>query len=299
MIETFLKYLRYELNLSTRTVFIYRNSLKQFEAFMGGSEGREVRWGEVEVNDVRAWMLNRSEAGDVPRTIRNKVQALRAMYKFLMRRGVASDNPAAEVELAKVRKKLPSYMRENNMNNILSAAYDDTDFIETRNRLIIMMFYATGMRQAELIGLTDVNVDTRVGELKVRGKRNKERIVPFGEELAEAIEHYRELRMAECGFVTESFFVRGKNAKPLYQSMVYKIVHETLAAEGGSNKFSPHVLRHSFATAMLNDGAEINSVKELLGHESLSTTQVYTHVTFNELREAYRGAHPRTRKEKK
>ena len=172
---------------------------------------------------------------------------------------------------------------------------DLADFTAVRNKLMLMMFYETGIRRAELIGLTDANVDTSAMQIKVHGKRNKDRIVPFGSELLGWIERYRHLRLQQVECVCDEFFVR-ENGKALYPSLVYNVVHDALQAAGGTDKFSPHVLRHSFASAMLNNGAQLNNVKELLGHESLAATQVYTHITFSELKDNYQSAHPRALK---
>ena len=169
-----------------------------------------------------------------------------------------------------------------------------SDFTAVRDRLVVMMLYETGIRRAELIGLKDCNVDTAKCEIKVHGKRDKDRIVPFGAELKEWIDAYRVLRDTECRG-NETFFVR-PDGKPLYSTLVYRIVHEALIEAGGCSKFSPHVLRHSFASALLNNGAQLMSVKELLGHESLASTQVYTHITFSELKDNYKHAHPRALK---
>mgnify|MGYP000003636719 CR=1 FL=1 len=293
-IEGFLKYLRYELNYSVHTVLSYKNDLDQFSGFLGGDENESFKLANASQSDVRRWMMARSNAGDAPRTIRRKVQAVRALYKYMERIGEIDDNPADEVELAKVPQRLPSYMRTEAMDTLIDEAVDESDFEAVRNKLMVMMLYETGIRRAELIDLLDVNVDARKMEMKVHGKRDKDRVVPFGDELLRWITIYRKLR-DDVAIGCETFFIC-KSGKPLYASLVYKVVHEALKQVGGSNKFSPHVLRHSFASAMLNHGAELNNVKELLGHESLAATQVYTHITFSELKENYQSAHPRALK---
>ena len=185
-------------------------------------------------------------------------------------------------------------VRETSVDSLLDSDIDMDDFEQVRNRLIVMMLYETGMRRAELIGLRDANVDTGKMELKVHGKRDKDRIIPFGTELAQWIDSYRRLRDQQA-VGCDSFFVR-PTGEPLYPMLVYRVVKELLSQAGVSSKRSPHVLRHTFATAMLNNGASLNSVKELLGHESLATTQIYTHVTFSELKNNYKLAHPRALK---
>ena len=294
-IEGFLKYLRYELNYSVHTVLSYGNDLRQFAEFLTRGDSEQLRLDDVSVNDIREWMMSLSNAGDCQRTIRRKVQSVRALYKYMQRRALIDRNPATMVELAKLPKRLPTYVRSENINALLDQDIDLADFTAVRNKLMLMMFYETGIRRAELIGLSDVNVDASAMQIKVHGKRNKDRIVPFGSELLGWIVRYRELRSQQVAAVCDAFFVR-PNGKALYPSLVYNVVHDALQAAGGTDKFSPHVLRHSFASAMLNNGAQLNNVKELLGHESLAATQVYTHITFSELKDNYQSAHPRALK---
>ena len=293
IIDKYLQYINLELNLSQHTRLAYAKDLQQWQEFL--TQGRsELDVASVTNSDIRAWLLHLNHEGDGPRTLRRKVQAVRSFYKWLMRSGIVADNPAASVELARLPKRLPQLVREDNINELLDSEVDQSDFLEVRNRLIVMMFYTTGMRRAELIELRDVNVDTKNGELKVHGKRNKDRIIPFGTELALWLNNHRSLRDKMVG-EGEYFFVR-ENGQPLYPMLVYRVVRQALQQAGVTSKRSPHVLRHSFATAMLNDGAQLNSVKELLGHESLATTQIYTHVTFSELKNNYKLAHPRALK---
>lgn len=292
-IDKFLQYIRLELNLSPHTVTAYGTDLKQWEQFLTQGK-RALDVASVTPSDIRAWMLWLNNNGDGVRTMRRKVQAVRSFYKWLMRQGVVTSSPAAAVEMARIPKRLPSMVRETNVNTLLDSDIDMEDFEQVRNRLIVMMLYETGMRRAELIGLRDVNVDTGKRELKVHGKRDKDRIIPFGTELAQWIESYRHLRDKQA-VGCDRFFVR-PTGEPLYPMLVYRVVSDLLSQVGVNSKRSPHVLRHTFATAMLNDGASLNSVKELLGHESLATTQIYTHVTFSELKNNYKLAHPRALK---
>lgn len=295
VIDNFLQYIDVELNLSSHTVVAYGNDLRQWKQFLTSDGKRQLQVETVTASDIRAWLMHLNSQGVGARSMRRKVQAVRSFYKWLMRRGVVSDSPAAQVDLARVPKRLPELVREENVDSLLDEEIDETQFEAVRNHLIVMMLYETGMRRAELIGLLDHNVDTERGELKVHGKRDKDRIIPFGTELAEWIEKYRALRDAQVG-TGEHFFVL-TSGKPLYPMLVYRVVTAMLGEAGVSSKRSPHVLRHSFATAMLNDGASLNSVKELLGHESLATTQIYTHVTFSELKQNYKLAHPRALKQ--
>ena len=293
IIDKYLQYIKLELNLSEHTQVAYGNDLRQWKQFLTGG-GEQLDVASVTASDIRAWLLQLSGSGDSARTLRRKVQAVRSFYKWLMRNGTVVVNPAASVELARIPKRLPQLVREDSVDSLLDSKIDDADFEQVRNRLIVMMLYETGMRRAELISLLDKNVDTAKGELKVHGKRDKDRIIPFGTELADWIEKYRSLRDDQA-LAGEHFFVR-ESGEPLYPMLVYRIVREALTEAGVTSKRSPHVLRHTFATSMLNDGAALNSVKELLGHESLATTQIYTHVTFSELKNNYKLAHPRALK---
>ena len=293
-IDNFLQYLRAERNYSPHTIAAYGNDLTQFAAFLSGEENRGIELASIDNTDIRSWIASLAEAGIGQRSMRRKVQAVRALYKYLMHEGTVEENPAADVELAHLPHRLPTFVREQNMANLLEADIDTTDVTAVRDRLIVMMFYETGMRRSELITLQDKWVDTKTRELRVHGKRDKDRIIPFGTELAQCIEQYRDLRNT-AGMNGLTFFTR-TGGEPLYPSLVYRIVHDALMQAGGSDKKSPHVLRHSFATAMLNDGARLDSVKELMGHESIATTQIYTHVTLSDLKNNYKLAHPRALK---
>ncbi len=292
-VERFLQYLDLERNLSSRTVTLYRRVLGQWIDF-AASTGVDIDFATVTASDIRSWLMRRASCGDKPATLRVSLQALRALYRYLMRQGQVTVNPAAVIELAKLPKPLPAFVREGTVDRVLDASIDEDDFTQVRNRLIVMILYETGIRLSELIGLQDSAVDTGKRELKVHGKRDKDRIVPFGNELAAALEHYRTLRdelRPPCGNLMVT-----PRGKPIYPSLVYHVVHDALAGAGATGKLSPHVLRHTFASVMLNNGAELNSVKELLGHESLAATQVYTHVTLSELQHNYELAHPRALK---
>ena len=292
-IDSFLKYIRYELNYSVHTVLSYSNDLSQFAEFITAGK-TEFMPESVTSSDVRSWVYKLSQDKLAVRSIRRKVQSLRAFYHYLLKMGEIGSNPVEDIPLAKIPAELPVFVRPKSMDKILDSEFDKNDFESVRNRLIVAMLYETGVRRAELIGLQNSNIDVRGYELKVHGKRNKDRVIPFGEELKELIELYRPLRDEIVGEGGDTFFVT-KNGIPLYPSLVYNVVTGTLS-EVTSAKRSPHVLRHSFASAMLNNGAELNSVKELLGHESLAATQIYTHITYSELKQNYKHAHPRALK---
>ena len=292
-LELFLRYLRYEKNYSSYTALFYQKDLEQFVAFCSATRS-DADVVPVESDDVRNWIMLLSEQGMSPRTIGRKVSALRSYYRFMLSRGEVVDNPTLGVKLPKTRKSLPSFVRPDKMEQLLAGDVLLDNFEVVRDKLIVAMLYETGMRRAELIGLREWAVDNTVCELRVLGKRNKERVIPYGASLKEAIDNYRALRNESVG-ETELFFVR-KNGEAMYDKLVYNIVRHALAGVSTLAKKSPHVLRHSFASAMLNDGAGINSVKELLGHSSLASTEVYTHITFEELKQSYKQAHPRAEK---
>lgn len=310
LVEEFLSYLRLELNYSPLTVNAYRRDLTQWAQFSTGQIGDSMaalaalKPMDVTTNDLRQWVGALVKDGCSPRTIRRKASALRSFFRFLMRNHGLKANPASALNLSRPEKELPVYIRPNETERILSDMDQeaDSDFDNLRDNLIVEMFYATGMRCQELVDLLDVNVDTRRSELKVHGKRNKERIIPFGEELARSIESYRQRRDADQATAVDRrdgdahFFVR-RNGAPIYRKLAYNAVHTALTLGGAhATRLSPHVLRHSFATDMLNNGAQLSSVQQLLGHASLASTQVYTHITYRELKQNYKLAHPRALK---
>lgn len=294
--DDFLTYIRCELNYSAHTVLSYKTDLLQWIEWSTGGKVDEFEPRDVTTGDLRQWILHlSSQQGCKARTLRRKATTLRSFYHYLMQRGVVDRNPAADIILAKPDKSLPTFIRPVETKELFDSEFDREDFVETRNRLMLLMLYTTGMRRAELIGLRDVNVDTNRCELKVLGKRNKERVIPFGTELKEMIERYRSLREEQTIERPESFFVR-PGGLPLYPSLVENVVHRELAGKVHASKLSPHVLRHSCATDLLNNGADITAVQQLLGHSSLRTTQIYTHLTYSELKQNYQHAHPRAKK---
>lgn len=296
MIAEFLKYLRNEQGLARLTVEAYGRDLRQWEAYATQQGRYELRPATTTVSDLRLWMASLSREGASARTVRRKLQSLRAFFRYMMKYHGLTDNPASEITPPKMPHELPVYVRRDETLAMIDDAEecDADDFTAVRNALILDVLYSTGLRCSELTGLRDCNVDTVGGELKVLGKRSKERIVPFGRELAELMERYRKLRAATVGADhTEAFFVNAEG-RPLYRKLVYNVVHRAMEqASVHASRMSPHVLRHSFATDMLNDGAELTSVQQLLGHNSLSTTQIYTHISFRELKQNYQLAHPR------
>lgn len=289
--DSFLDYLRYERNYAVSTVECYRAAVLELQKFGEESLG-DLTPSDVDAELVREWIASLMDKGCASTTINRKLSSVRAYYRFLLRKGEVAVDPLQKITGPKKKKRLPTFLRENEMNRLL----DDVDFGEgfegCRDHMIIEMFYATGMRLSELIGLDDKDVDFSASLIKVTGKRNKQRLIPFDKELGQSMQEYVNVRNEAVPARSEAFFVR-KNGKRLYCSIVSCLVKRNLSKVVTVKKKSPHVLRHTFATAMLNNGADLSSIKELLGHESLATTEVYTHTTFEELKKVYNQAHPR------
>ncbi len=297
-LEDFLTYIRCELNLSAYTVLSYRTDLTQWAEWATDGKTNTLEPESITLSDIRAWLAHLAKKNLSARTIRRKTQAIRSFYKYLMRYHGFKSNPAEEVVLAKIDKPLPAYIPQEETNSLLDCDFDHNDFEQIRDHLILLMLYTTGIRRDELITLQDKNINIEKGELKVKGKRNKERIIPFGTELANTIREYLTVRNRDIAPECDNLFIR-KNGKALYPKLVYNVVHKTLTdANIHAVRRSPHVLRHSFATDMLNNGADLTAVQRLLGHQSLATTQVYTHITYRELQNNYQLAHPRATKRK-
>jgi integrase/recombinase XerC len=289
--DSFLDYLRYERNYSDDTVKAYGEDIRQFQEFGGEDVGLQSP-SEVVVDVVREWMIHLMNLGYATTSVNRKLSSLRSYYKYLLRKGEVKVDPLRKITGPKNKKNLPVFVKESEMNRLL----DDEDFGEgfegCRDHLVIAMFYATGMRLSELIGLDDGDVDFAASVIKVTGKRNKQRLIPFGEELRVEMETYVKQRDESVPVRSGAFFVR-KTGERLYPNIVRKIVTRNLSKVVTVKKRSPHVLRHTFATSMLNHDAELGAIKELLGHESLATTEIYTHTTFEELKKVYNQAHPR------
>lgn len=289
--DSFLDYLRYERNYSDDTVKAYGEDIRQFQEFGGEDVGLQSP-SEVVVDVVREWMIHLMNLGYATTSVNRKLSSLRSYYKYLLRKGEVKVDPLRKITGPKNKKNLPVFVKESEMNRLL----DDEDFGEgfegCRDHLVIAMFYATGMRLSELIGLDDGDVDFAASVIKVTGKRNKQRLIPFGEELRVEMETYVKQRDESVPVRSDAFFVR-KTGERLCPNIVRKIVTRNLSKVVTVKKRSPHVLRHTFATSMLNHEAELGAIKELLGHESLATTEIYTHTTFEELKKVYNQAHPR------
>lgn len=288
--DSFLKYLRFERNYSEKTIVSYGIDLDKFEAyFRGVDEGLDFK--SVDADVIRGWILSMMDEGYSASSVGRKLSALRSFYHYLLKKGEIEVDPVRKVMAPKKKKTIPVFVREEDMNRLLDDTDFGKDFEGVRNRLILEFFYVTGVRLSELVGLKDADVDFSAKVVKVTGKRNKQRIIPFGSELDADLKQYLSLRNETCG-MTGFFFVRS-NGHKLNAPAVYLLVRRSLSKVVTLKKKSPHVLRHSFATSMLNNQAELGAVKELLGHESLTTTEIYTHATFEELKKVYEQAHPR------
>ena len=291
MKESFLKYLRLERNYSEKTVVSYGTDLEKFECYLKGLDSG-LRLENADADIVRGWILEMMDAGMAETSVNRKLSTLRAFYKYLLKKGVITVDPMLVVKGPKRKKPLPAFVKESDMDRLLDGDSFDDSFSGVRDKLVLSVFYETGMRLSELISLNDSDVDLHKSVLKVTGKRNKQRYIPFGEQLKAEIESYLNIRNREVRSHCEAFFVR-ENGQMLYPMMVYRLVKQNLSKVVTLKKRSPHVLRHSFATAMLNNEAELEAVKEILGHESITTTEIYTHTTFEELKKVYKHAHPR------
>jgi integrase/recombinase XerC len=290
--ESFLKYILIEKGYSSHTVSSYHNDLDQFFSFMekNGSEENRV---DISSHDVRAWIVSLLDNNISSSSVHRKISCLRVFFKYLRKESIIRNDPMEKVVLPKRKKSLPVFVSEGAMDELLDKFEFGGDFQGVRNRTIIELLYLTGMRRAELIGLRNRDVDLAACTIKVTGKRNKQRIIPLVSSFTAQLADYIRLR-DEC-FATDQegwFFITNKGNK-LYDKYVYNTVRCYLTMVTTIEKRSPHVLRHTFATHMLNRGADLNSIKELLGHANLSATQIYTHNTFEKLREVYNNRHPR------
>ena len=290
--ESFINYLKYEKRYSAHTIVAYQNDLDQFVDFSTIVVG-EFHVKEVSSDMVRGWLLHLMEQGLSPRSIHRKITSVKAFYNYLMREQIVEFNPAINQTLPKVRKKLPTFVSEENLSLLLDSGGNfGDDFSGRRDKLIVSLFYGTGIRLSELMNLKEQDVDSEARLIRVLGKRQKERIIPYPAEINNLFKSYVIARNKQIGYKTEYLLVTGKG-KQIYEKLIYRVVKNNLAKVTSLEKKSPHVLRHTYATHLLNKGADLNAVKELLGHSNLAATQVYTHTTFEKLRDSYKQAHPR------
>ena len=293
LVETFIDYLRYERNASERTVGEYQDDLEAFESYFKALDSG-LTWENIDADVIREWMVSMMSRGNKPTSVQRRLSALRSFYRLLLKRGIVSKDPAHNITAPKRERVLPAFVRENEMDRLIdSPEMWSYSFEGRRDKLIVMMFYNTGIRLSELLGLNEEDVSTDRQAIKVTGKGNKQRIVPFGNELLHLINIYRGEKEALFGLQNDAPFFVNKKGERMRDYQVRRMIQRQLALVTTQAKRSPHVLRHTFATSMLNHQADLESVKELLGHKLLSTTEIYTHTTFEELKKVYKNAHPR------
>ncbi|HTH58128.1 MAG TPA: tyrosine-type recombinase/integrase [Cyclobacteriaceae bacterium] len=288
--DSFLKYLQYEKRYSPKTILAYKTDLQQFQEFLN-KEFDSAPISEANHALVRSWVVYLVEGRLDATSVNRKIACLRSYYKFSLRQGLIRKDPMSKIKILKTKKKLPHFVQEDEMSKALDQFDFGKDFEGLRDQLILELLYGTGMRLAELIGLKDLSVNVGDKTLKVLGKRNKERVIPFTQNLAHLISAYRKIRNRDVERKNENLLVTD-TGQPLYPMLVNRIVKKYLG-QANVEKKSPHVLRHTYATHLLNKGAEINAVKDLLGHASLAATQVYTHNSMEKLKKVFDQAHPK------
>lgn len=290
--ESFLQYLKFEKRYSPHTLRSYSNDLEQFSVFLSDNMMPEDP-AVITSHQIRAWIVSMMDSGINPSSVHRKISCLRVFFRWMRKEGILKNDPLEKVVLPKQKKTLPVFVREDSLENLLDNDNFGSDFKGLRNRTIIEMLYLTGMRRAELIGLQAGDIDFSASALKVTGKRNKQRIIPLTNQFIERVKEYLHLRNEIYGNDNNSWLFITEKGNKLYDKSVYNIVKSYLSMVTTIEKKSPHILRHTFATHMLNRGADLNAIKEFLGHANLSATQVYTHNTFEKLKKIYRQAHPR------
>ncbi|MFH1161564.1 MAG: tyrosine-type recombinase/integrase [bacterium] len=288
--EKFIEYIRFEKRYSPHTVTAYENDLTQFSDYLK-NQYEIVDVCQADYLMIRSWLVFLIEEGISGRSINRKLTTLKTFFRFLIKNGVVEVNPMSRVSSLKSSKRLPVYVEQERMDFL----FDQVDFGEgypaIRNRMIIEMFYSTGMRLSELVNLRESDIDLHQSSVKVLGKRNKERVIPFGRKMEDLLKKYLEEK--HHTFPDQAWFFLTDSGQKIYGKMVYRVVNHILAEASTLAKKSPHVLRHTFATHLLNNGAELNAVKELLGHSNLSATQIYTHNAIDKLKRIYQQAHPK------
>ena len=290
--ESFIKYLQFEKRYSLNTIRSYDSDLTQFFQYTADHYGHQDIH-KIDHKGIRNWVISLMDSNMSARSVNRKITTLKSFFKYLMREGIVQLTPMDKILSPRQSKKLPEFVELEKMNELLDNHEFGDDFSGVRNRLIIELLYATGMRRAELIQLADRDFDLQHLTVKVLGKRNKERLVPFTSGLKQNIEKYIEVRNEFLGTTDPDYFFLTDRGSKLYEKLVYRVVKSHLELITTIEKKSPHILRHTFATHMLNRGADLNAIKELLGHANLSATQIYTHNTFEKLKQIYKQAHPR------
>ncbi len=292
MINSFLRYLAYEKRYSPHTLSSYENDLNQFQRYLQ----EKLQLSDVSAAthlNVRAWVVSLVEEELQARSINRKIATLRSFYKFLLKREHISQDPTLRVKALKTPKALPHFVQEKELTQLLDQFPFSADFSGCRDRLVLELLYASGIRQAELLGLREESIDVAAGTIRVLGKRNKERIIPLPASVVILLKKYLQEKTVLFGHNAPPQLIVTDKGEQAYPMFVYRLVKKYLGTFTSSDKQSPHVLRHTFATHLLDKGADLNAVKDLLGHSSLAATQVYTHNSLEKLRKVFEQAHPK------
>jgi integrase/recombinase XerC len=288
IIQLFNNYIQFEKRYSKHTVISYMNDICQFQQYIQ-TTFEETKLEKANHQMIRSWLASLMEEKNSARSVNRKISSLKSFYKFLLKNNIILQLPTAKIVSPKTSKKLPVFIDKNNLNELLDTEIFDDEKDAKRNKLIIELFYFTGIRLSELINLKRKNIDANQNTIKVLGKRNKERIIPITSNFSHQIVNY----LQETSHTTSEYLFFNANNKKLNEKFVYRLVNSYLSKVSSVSKKSPHVLRHTFATQMLNNGADLNAIKEILGHASLSATEIYTHNTFEKLKNIHQLAHPR------
>lgn len=294
LIDSFLGYLRFEKACSEKTIQSYGKDLRQFEAFLKENVDKEHSLEQTDADMIREWVSLLMDMGFTSTSVNRKLSSLRSFFKYLIKKNIVTIDPTKKITSPKNKKVLPVFVREDEINRLLDDVEFEEGFVGVRDKAIIETFYLTGIRLSELISIKDVDVDFYSQTVKVTGKRNKQRIIPFDDELRKTLLEYINVRNEVVVSQNNGFLFVKETGECLNKDIVYRVVKKNLSKVVTLKKRSPHVLRHSFATALLNNSAELGAVKELLGHVNIATTELYTHTTFEELKKAYSKAHPRS-----
>jgi integrase/recombinase XerC len=291
-IDRFFQYIQFEKRYSPNTVVSYRNDIEQFFDFLQ-QEFNISNYKEIDFSQIRSWLASMMEQGITARAVNRKISTLKSYFRFLINEGDISENPMRKIIAPKISKRLPVYVEKDKMTVLLDEIDFGKDFEGVRNRLIVELFYMTGMRLSELVNLTVSDMNLAKKTIKVLGKRNKERIIPLSNSLVIQIDVYINFRNEIKNAIDNKYLFITAKGKKVYQKLVYRLINYYLSIITTLEKKSPHILRHTFATHMLNNGADLNAIKELLGHSNLSATQLYTHNTIEKLKKVYQQSHPK------
>ena len=295
IINKFVDYISYEKRMSEHTVVAYRTDIESFSEYICENYGL-CDLTEVRSMQIRSWMAEQIDGGQTKTTVNRKLSSLKTFYKFLKREGLLAEDPTLCIVSLKKDRKLPTFLTENEIISLINESIEDDSFESMRDKMVIVMLAGAGLRRSELVSMRLHSIDLYRNEIKVIGKRDKERLIPLNAYIKEVLLDYlpkRAERIADAGIEDEGWLIISNSGRKSYPELIYRIVRQRLSMVVSKSKMSPHILRHTFATLLMNGGADINSVKELLGHESLSATQIYTHNTIENIKKTYKGAHPR------